>query len=224
MRIAVNVPYFVPYSGYFRLFASTDLFVLFDCVPFPRRGYVHRNQLPNLEDEAAWFTLPLNKVPRDTCIKDMTFVDDIEAAIEANMRRFPVLLEPGVREHPLVAACLTPADSLVDYIENTLRVTTSLLDLPCNIIRSSNLPVDSSLKGEARVLHIVEHLGGTEYINAPGGRHLYDNDRFMQKGIRLRYLEPWLGSHWSILYRLLTEPVADIRQQIIEQSIPPWQK
>ena len=38
-------PYFVPYAGYFRLFAASDLFVIYDCVQFPRRGWVHRNKM-----------------------------------------------------------------------------------------------------------------------------------------------------------------------------------
>jgi hypothetical protein len=43
--IAVMQPYFIPYAGYFRLFAASDLFVIYDCVQFPRRGWVQRNRL-----------------------------------------------------------------------------------------------------------------------------------------------------------------------------------
>jgi hypothetical protein len=45
-------PYFVPYAGYFRLFAASDLFVIYDCVQFPRRGWVHRNRLVPLRAAA----------------------------------------------------------------------------------------------------------------------------------------------------------------------------
>ena len=43
--MAIMQPYFIPYAGYFRLFAASDLFVIYDCVQFPRRGWVHRNKL-----------------------------------------------------------------------------------------------------------------------------------------------------------------------------------
>ena len=59
--IAVMQPYFVPHAGYFRLFAASDLFVVFDCVQFPRRGWVHRNRLPDAQGRARWLTLPLSK-------------------------------------------------------------------------------------------------------------------------------------------------------------------
>jgi hypothetical protein len=60
---AIMQPYFLPYAGYFRLFAATDLFVVYECVQFPRRGWVHRNQLVNTAGAERWLTLPLEKVP-----------------------------------------------------------------------------------------------------------------------------------------------------------------
>jgi WbqC-like protein family len=47
LTVAIMQPYFLPYAGYSRLFAATDLFVVYDCVQFPRRGWVHRNRLVN---------------------------------------------------------------------------------------------------------------------------------------------------------------------------------
>ena len=52
-------PYFVPYAGYFRLFAAADVFVAYDCVQFPRRGWVHRNRLPTATGMSDWLTLPV---------------------------------------------------------------------------------------------------------------------------------------------------------------------
>lgn len=219
MRVAVNFPYFIPYTGYFRLLASTDVFVLFDCVPFPRRGYVHRNQLPDEDMQAKWFTLPLNKSPRDTYIQDMTFVDGIHEVITRETRRFPVLQTEQAQQHPLLKQCLSPQADLVDYLEATLKLTAELLDLPFNVVRSSSLPIDRELKGESRVLSIVECLGGDHYINAPGGRHLYDRDKFKTHGIDLSYLDPYRGNTWSILYRLLTEETSMIKKDIQQQGL-----
>lgn len=214
MRIAVNFPYFIPYTGYFRLFANTDVFVIFDCVPFPRRGYVHRNQLPDSDEQAKWFTLPLNKVPRDTYIKDMSFVDNIQSSIIKEARRFPILQTNHAQQHPLLQQCLSPQKNLADYLEATLKVTAEQLDLPFNVIRSSSLSIDRELKGENRVLSIVECLGGTHYINAPGGRHLYDKNKFKKYGVKLNYLDAYQGNNWSILHRLLTEDKAVIKNDI----------
>lgn len=45
LTVAIMQPCFIPYVGYFRLFAASDLFVICDCVQFPRRDGVHRNRL-----------------------------------------------------------------------------------------------------------------------------------------------------------------------------------
>ena len=161
MRIAVNFPYFVPYTGYFRLFSSTDLFVIFDCVPFPRRGYVHRNQLPDRDGEARWFTLPLKYATRDTRIKDMQFVDDIEQAIVDNTRRFPVFDTKTAAASPLIDTLMHPHDGLVDYLERTLRATLEILwagtPARSNIPATSMAPSITSVRRRVRPASSAYH-------------------------------------------------------------------
>ncbi|MGM0563408.1 MAG: WbqC family protein [Pseudomonadota bacterium] len=215
----MNYPYFVPYAGYFRLLSATDVLVLFDCVPFPRRGYVHRNQLTDYYDRPGWLTLPIDKVPRSTSVRDIRLARPAAEAFAEQARRFPVLQGPGVEEHPLVQACMKPTTNLVDYLEETLRVTADCLGLPFNVIRSSSLNIDPTLRGEARVLAIVKALDGTAYWNAPGGRHLYSQERFDRQGVSLNYLDYYRGSNRSILQRLLEEDADDLKREI-ERQVP----
>jgi hypothetical protein len=77
VKIAVMQPYWYPYSGYFRLFAATDLFVILDCVQWNRRGRVHR-----YEKDGGWVTLPIKKTNRDTTmIMDLEWNDEDETII-----------------------------------------------------------------------------------------------------------------------------------------------
>jgi hypothetical protein len=76
LTIAIMQPYFFPYAGYFRLLAASDLFVIYDCVQFPRRGWVHRNKLLDASGEARWLTLPLEKAPQSVLIQDLRFPPD----------------------------------------------------------------------------------------------------------------------------------------------------
>ncbi len=73
---AIMQPYFAPYGGYWRLLAGADLFVIYDCVQFPRRGWVHRNRLPDAKGERRWLTLPLAPAPYDARIQDLVFAQD----------------------------------------------------------------------------------------------------------------------------------------------------
>src|SRR5277367_4669735 len=74
--VAIMQPYFFPYAGYFRLFAASDLFVIYDCVQFPRRGWVHRNRLIDVAGIERWLTLPLEKAPQSALIRDLRFPPD----------------------------------------------------------------------------------------------------------------------------------------------------
>src|SRR6188474_1146913 len=89
--VAIMQPYFIPYAGYFRLFAASDLFVIYDCVQFPRRGWVHRNQMLGPDGQECWLTLPLARMARDVRIRDLSFSADAGAILQERMRRIPLL-------------------------------------------------------------------------------------------------------------------------------------
>ncbi len=224
-RIAVNHPYFFPYAGYFRLMAHADIMVLFDCVQFPRRGYVHRNQLPNHQGKLDWFSLNLKKQKRGVLIKDIEFVDNINQEIHKNIKKFPSLKNHSYSHSHLnfleQLKELNTTTKPCDYLCDSLEKINNIMDFGCQLIRSSSLNLDSSTKGENRVLAILEILGATEYINAPGGRKLYNKQRFEERSIDLKFLRPYrhnsLQKQSSLLHRLYTEDIDAIRQDIMEQ-------
>src|SRR5580704_13576707 len=90
LKVAIMQPYFVPYAGYFRLLAASDLFVIYDCVQFPRRGWVHRNKLLDASGEARWLTLPLERAPQSVLIQDLRFPPNAAKQLAERMRPFPL--------------------------------------------------------------------------------------------------------------------------------------
>lgn len=197
MKVAIMQPYFFPYAGYFRLFSEADLFIIYDCVQFPRRGWVHRNRVIN-EGKYSWVTLPIKKCPRETIIKDIEFRCDAEDWYEALLMRY-ALSESNKTELNI----LKPSGSVVDYLENTLRWSCQKLAIPFNTIRSSDLKINNNLKGQSRILEICSRVGATEYVNSPGGSLLYDSEVFNQVGIELSFLTHFKGGNESILGRYL---------------------
>lgn len=214
VTLAVMQPYFLPYAGYFRLFAAADRVALFDCVQFPRRGWVHRNRLPDGAGNPAWLTLPLRAGARETRIANLRFAEDATAALRQRCDRFPQLRE---LDHPLLSAVLNPAPDVVGYLEALLRRCCADMALPFDVIRTSSLDIDPALRGQDRVLAIVEALGGDKYINLEGGQALYDPKAFADRGIKLSILPAWRGSTWSILQRLVSETPSSVADEIRSQ-------
>src|SRR5437868_3898306 len=100
-------PYFIPYAGYFRLFAASDLFVIYDCVQFPRRGWVHRNRLIDASGKARWLTLPLEKAPQDVLIRDLRFSPNAAGLMTERLRPFQLAAVTPETEHILAAVVET---------------------------------------------------------------------------------------------------------------------
>jgi hypothetical protein len=218
LTVAIMQPYFIPYAGYFRLFAASDLFVIYDCVQFPRRGWVHRNKMPGADGRECWLTLPLAKAPRDVRISDLSFTADAGATLQDRMRRIPMLAAPRQPEPEIFEALQSVAGSPVDYLERLLREIVRCLGLRWHTVRSSSLELPDSLRGQDRIIEIARRLGATRYVNAPGGRALYEPAAFAAAGIELRFLDDYAGPFSSILHRLLAEDRQSLSDDILAAS------
>src|SRR5690606_9253547 len=202
MKIAIMQPYFYPYLGYFHLIASVDLFLIFDCVQFPRRGRVHRAPLPGAN---SWLTLPLARQPRDTLISDLRFSDEGHGAWAARVEGLPWL-----RNAPALRAALasTRAGGVVDYLETHLQIACDALDIRTEMRRSSSYRMAPALRSQERVIALAKAAGATGYVNLPGGRALYDRDAFSAAGLELSFVPDYTGPVQSLLHALATQPHA----------------
>ncbi|AGW15017.1 WbqC family protein [Megalodesulfovibrio gigas] len=210
-------PYFFPYAGYFRLLAGVDCFVLLDCVQFNRRGRVHRTEVPAPAGGTQWLTLPLARQPRETCIRDLAFAADARSAFDARLHRHPWLAAGSGPASDRVRAFLgSPLLRVMDFIEAGVHLVADLLDLRPEIILASTLELPPDVRGQDRIIAIVKALQGTEYLNAPGGRSLYDSQAFEQAGLQLEFLPPYGGDFPLLLPALMSvdprEIQADIRR------------
>ena len=209
---SIMQPYFVPYAGYFRLFARTELFVIYDDVQFPKGGWVHRNRLSDQQGKLAWLTLPLKRKPLGTRICDMEFDEDGGGIWSQRLSRFPLLAETGDSRVNKLLGDL--GENPLEYILRWLEFICDELKLPFNTIKSSSLKLPNSLKGQDRVLAVLKETGATEYVNLSRGADLYDKSAFREAGINLKILTPHEGSYASMLQRLLVEPTTDLKDEI----------
>jgi hypothetical protein len=133
--------------------------------------------------------------------------------LAGDLRRFRALDGTGPGLHaglPLLEGGAT----LVDYLERNLQAVLDRLGIACPMVRSSSLDIDPALRGQQRILAIARQLGADRYLNAPGGRDLYEADAFSREGITLEFLEPAIGSQTSVLERLCSEDPESIRADV----------
>ena len=80
-------------------------------------------------------------------------------------------------------------DNLAYYLGNSLRMICNYLEITTELIYSSSLDKNNSLKGQDKVLAICKLLHATEYYNAIGGQSLYSYSDFADNGIALKFLK-----------------------------------
>lgn len=210
--VAIMQPYFLPYAGYFRLISGSDLFVVYDCVQFPRRGWVHRNKLRDPSGEERWLTLPLKPAPQDVRIDALEFADGARQELEERLRPFG--LAAGGPAAELLEEVRRVEGRPVDYIVRLLQSVCGRLETPWNVVRSSSLDLPDDVRGQDRILEICRRVGAERYINAPGGRELYNPAAFADAGVQLQFLPAFEGKGGSILQRLLDDAPDRVRADL----------
>ena len=220
-RVAVMQPYFFPYAGYFRLMLEADEFVIFDCVQFPRRGRVHRCEVPGPRGTIDWLTLPLARQPREVLIRDLTFSDNARSELDFRLSRLPwVRSAKGPCSDRIRDFLFGPLDSVIDYLGSGLKLVAELLDLQITISRSSDLDIEPDLRGQARVIAVAKAVAATGYVNSPGGLGLYETEAFGRNGLRLSFLPEYTGQFFHLLPALMTDSAASILDDIRKQCHP----
>jgi hypothetical protein len=221
-------PYFLPYIGYYQLMASVDKFVVFDDVNYINRGWINRNRLL-LNGRAHTFTIPLRSASQNVLICDIELAD-----LSHWRKKFQTTVFQAYRKAPNYTQVASVIDGIVNYPEtrldlfllNSLREVIRYLSMDVQIVETSRLYSNASLKGEERIFNICDKEKAEEYINLIGGLEIYRRESFKARNIKLRFLRstpssysqqnnthvPWL----SILDVLMFNPVDEVKKMLTE--------
>ena len=191
MRIGIMQPYFFPYLGYWQLMNAVDRYVVYDDVNFIKGGRINRNSIL-MNGAAHPINLPLLGASPNKHINEVQVNPDPVArgkllrTIEQSYARAPYYADAM----PVIAAALEcPEEDLGKFLYSSFRTVGAYLGIGTELILSSEMQKDCSLKGKDKVLHICGLLGADEYFNSISGVPLYEPYRaeFEAAGIELKF-------------------------------------
>ena len=196
MKLGIMQPYFFPYLGYFSLINETDKWIVFDTVQYIEHGWVNRNRIIHAtKPESTYITIPLQMHSQKTCIKDITisqneqYIEKILGQIKTSYKR----RAPYFKEiYGLVENCLdAEKNSLVDLNVYSLRKVCDYLsiDFDYQIFSKMDLAIKPVNDAGEWALNISEAMNADEYINPPGGKGLFDGEKFAKANIKLKFIE-----------------------------------
>jgi hypothetical protein len=195
-RVAIMQPYFIPYLGYFQLIAAVDRFVIYDDVQYMVGGWINRNRIFDPSKEWRYLNVQLSGASPNKLIHE------VEVDPNARWRRKTMGTlrstygkSPFSKEiMPVIEGIIQfPATGLAEFLRNSLRVLSEILGINTEIIPTSRKYDNTELGRMERIVDICNKEKRTHYVNAIGGRELYDKDAFAAEGLELSFLEPNLS-------------------------------
>lgn len=193
--IGIMQPYFFPYPGYFSLIAATDKWVFFDTAQYIRHGWVNRNRVlkPN-RDDWQYVIVPLEKHDRETPINRIfTIDDDWQKRIIGQLAHYK-------KKAPFYKQAMDLIDDIIyEHVDRSL----SKLNIRSvvKVCQYCSIPIEFQIFSEMNVdlgiidapdewaLKITEMLEATHYINPNGGKSFFDPGKYLNAGIKLKFLD-----------------------------------
>lgn len=189
MKVGIMQPYFVPYLGYWQLMNAVDRYVVYDDVNYIKGGRVNRNSILQ-NGQAQYFNLPLlgaspNKHINEVKVNcDPKHQNKLLKTLEMCYSKAPYYQQ--VR--PIFEEIFTQQEfNLAKYLYFSFYKIGAYLGITTELILSSTLDKDCSLKAHHKVISICKLLGATEYYNSISGIPLYEPHRplFEKNGLKL---------------------------------------
>lgn len=195
MKLAIMQPYFLPYLGYFQLMASVDRFIVYDDVSFIKGGWINRNNI-KVQGQAKLITIPLQNGNSGVPICDVLIAGKREFWTKKMLRTVAESYSKAPQFDiifPMFEAWMTAEfEGISELNVRILGDICEYIGLKTEIVPTSMIYANSNLSSVARVLDICQQEDATLYINAIGGRELYSQDAFKEKGVELSFLKPVL--------------------------------
>lgn len=189
MKLAIMQPYLFPYIGYFQLIHAADIFVVYDDVNFIKGGWINRNFILS-QGNRSRITLQLQGASPNILINQILVGGNKVKLLKSIQQSYSKAPQFST-VYPLIEKVLLYEETnLATFIDYGLRQICNYLGVTPKWYLSSDLKKDKKLTGQDKVLSICAELGACQYINAPGGRDLYDNETFSNQGVKLSFIEP----------------------------------
>lgn len=190
-KIAIMQPYLFPYIGYWQLMNAVDTFVSYDDVNYINRGWINRNNILS-NGAPRLITLSLEKASQNKLINEINICTE-----HKNRASFLQMIYTSYKKAPFFAkvypiiedVMLNPEKNIAKFIFASFVKIADYLGIRTELLVSSEIDKDNSLKGDDKISQMCQILNATHYINPIGGMAIYDPYKFSSKNIDLSFIK-----------------------------------
>ena len=212
MKLAIMQPYFFPYIGYFQLINAVDKYILYDNLNYIKEGWVHRNKIlingnpfyiiANVKKKSSFkkinrIFLDDDKRWKDKMLKGILlhyksapFFDEVYPFIKILIYNENVIISK-YNIHIISEICnFLEIDTIISTeIEQYTDLEKKLEKENFTMDNFSHISLEKVSPKVVRVIEICNKEKASIFINAIGGKILYNKDEFKKNGIDLFFVK-----------------------------------
>ena len=205
MKAGIMQPYLFPYLGYFSIIKHTDIYILSDEVQYSHHAWVGRNRILKPNEGWQYINVPLIKNKRLVQIKEVLINNsfDWKSKILAQLYHYKKIAPYYDDTIQLINNIFSKEyNTIAEFNIESIKIICGYLDFSAKIgvFSEMNLQIDKPSASDEWSLNICKALNYSlnksiikdtinEYWNAPGGIVFYDESKYSNNGIKLRFLK-----------------------------------
>ena len=183
-------PYFFPYLGYWQLMNMADEYILYDDVNYIKGGWINRNRIKDNGTDAL-FGISVRKASQNKKINELEILlttDDREKLISRITYAYgkAPFFKDTINLFEETLSC--EKTNLAEFLAYSNRKVADYMGITTPIYSATELNLDHTNRAQQRIIDICLLRGAKTYVNAIGGKELYNKQNFDDVGIELKFL------------------------------------
>jgi len=186
MIVTISQPRFLPWMGYMKRIAASELFIYLDNVQYSPRDWENRNKIKT-NVGWVWLTVPVKArygalIPEVTIDNSQSWQEKQWKTIQTCYSRAPFFKAYAQRFEIIYQQ---PWETLTNLNLAITEMLCECLGIKGNFVMASDMNVEG--RGSELLLSICEAVKATSYISGPLGREYLDTKAFDEAGIEIIY-------------------------------------
>ena len=190
MILGMMQPYFYPYLGYWQLMNMADEYIIYDDVNYIKGGWINRNRI-KVNGADALFGISVRKASQNKKINELEVnlqQDDIDKLVSKVTHSYGKA--PFFHDVLDLFEDTMNCDkkNLAEFLAYSNRKIAEYMGITTRILSATEINLDHTNSAQQRIIDICQQRNVSTYVNAIGGKELYNPQDFKDAGIELKFL------------------------------------
>jgi hypothetical protein len=190
MTVSILQSNYIPWKGYFDIIAKSDVFIFHDDLQFTKNDWRNRNKIKT-ENGLKWLTIPCGT-------NEKRLICDVELDNSMWQKKHWEFIKESYKNSPYFSVYENLFEDI--YLEKVWVKLSDLNQYMIKMISFDILNIESTIfqdsrtycltkKKEERVLELLNKVKADEYISGPSARNYLNEEKFVEKNIKLTWMD-----------------------------------